>query len=67
MRRCSGLVNHKARTATFITPCCSQAEQICQNANTSTPSTQGATSVTPTAIYDDRLATLYQQLAAVHL
>ena len=55
MRRCSGLVNHKARTATFITLCCSQAEQIRQNVNTSAPSTQDATSVTPTGIYDDRV------------
>ena len=55
MRRCSGLVNHKARTANFIAPCCSQAAQICQNYNTSPPSTLGATSVTPTGIYDVRV------------
>ena len=55
MRRCSGLVNHKARTANFIVPCSSQAAQTCQNDNTSPPSTLGATSVTPTAIYDVRV------------
>ena len=53
MRRCSGLVNHKARTANFITPCCSQAAQICQNDNTNRPSTI----VTSISIYDARVPT----------
>ena len=61
MRRCSGLVNHKARTTNFITPCCSQAAQTCQNDNTSPPSTPGATSIIPTIL------TPCQQLSAVLL
>ena len=80
MRRCSGIVNHKARTANFIAQCCSQAAQICQNDNTSPPSTPGATSNTQqqfmmseshqqqsvsTSHNQHPILTLCQQLAAV--